>query len=1182
MNNMKTNIKKIFMGGLAVITLTLILANTSFAAGPSAPIVSGPLSVTIGEVASRYGVASTITTGKITYKVYIDTTTKPTIPKYISGPLDSGSAFAFNHTFTVADTYYMKVVATDGTKSATTSKTITASIVKPTTPVITGPPTVAVGTASSQFSVVSSAKSTNKITYKVYIDTTTTPTTPKYTSSPFDSDDAYTFNHTFTVADTYYMKIVAYDGISNSATTSKTITANIVKPTTPIFTGANQIKLGETNSVFSFLSSTANGRQVTYKVYLDTITPPKKLETTSVPYNSGATYNFIHTFPAVDNYYLYVVAYDGVSYSATSTNVIYVVNDKLTTPIVIGPTSVILGDTNNSFGVVATSGINNNINYKVYVGTVNPPPTLDSTSGYISSTQVYPFTKTFDSADTYYIRVVADDGFDFATSAVKTVTVKKSAVPVITGPDTVALGEQNTEFSTIFSTTSTRTINYSLYIGTTSPNAKSIFVNYTGPMRSPQAFSFTHTFDKADTYYIKVNASDGLHTYSSAVKSVIVKIQKPLAPVIVGPTSVTITNPQGDFSAFSTTQSTNPITYKVYMGAGTKLGTLQSTSPAITSGGLYVFNQAFPATIGSYLLTVVANDGYSIATSTEKITVVAVTDINDVYGQVNPYVGDDSERLGGSATINRRRAFIKPDGWASYPIVFMTVKYFAQVLNASTGRPYSPSGENISTSDTLRLHFVPQKAEHVFWFISGASTDSPYGSWAQTDGAVPPLSARVPYKAPDSINGTLAFSVTTPNRTWEIPSQLNCGSPISNADGSKDMLCQLKPNTALGTKLTTNFVFAPTKGYIFWNEAIGRFIYGGTQALALNYIDISAGTGDYLVTGLPTKIPFTFTVGTSTPNSLFALNLTGDTTGSITETLNYQAQATNLNGTDISYYINVSDLTENRTISSNTTVTGYMATTTYNFTESWSTSGIKHVCAIARDHIGVGNYTNWSCLTVNIANSCTINCGGGSGMTLNNNCTSKTSSTITWPIITGASYYNLYYSNAQFISSTTNTSLTVNSPGTYYVGVVDSGGVESYSSPITIDCAGYGDNICSNNAINYPTCNICNTSAGATYPIWNGTYCTACTSGTWDGTKCKTGPTDSIACRGAAPFGFIVKSSKATSGGTGTDPLWHYVPKIEGVDQNGSTCDWTCQEDDENYTYSKVGNSCVQSAITEN
>ncbi|MFZ2038422.1 MAG: hypothetical protein WAV11_00580 [Minisyncoccia bacterium] len=497
-----------------------------------------------------------------------------------------------------------------------------------------------------------------------------------------------------------------------------------------------------------------------------------------------------------------------------------------------------------------------------------------------------------------------------------------------------------------------------------------------------------------------------------------------------------------------------------------------------------------------------------------------------------------------------------------------SVKYYAQVLDASTNQPII-SGATVATTTTLRLHFVSHKREHVFWFINMGPFGTPYGSWINNVGSVNPIpqaertyaytceNYQYPSQSVNIPNTpiNLSFGVIPPAKTI-TNTNLICNSAN---DGTPDQICNFKPGLKIGDLVAVNFKFSSTPARLYSND---------NPILILNWEKdgtIAAGehNDNYVVPA--GSIPFTLKAGSGV-NTRFSISLNGPDTATTSSPVPFSVvnipDANTTPATTYTYFVNVSnDSTEikdfvhlsNQSLSSTSGIA-------FPFTATWlNATGTKQVCAIGQDNRG--NSSDWVCRPINITGSVV----GDSPTLGNSSCNTTTGlNTIYWTApVGGSGDYRIYNDNNSSIpvsggSLITSTSFDGLANGLYHVySLTDSGGEITPSLDIAVS-----------------GCEI-DTDGGDDDGDGDG-------DGDSDGDGNGTGDgSETITCRGVAPIGYVAKYSGAVGNGDSSAPRWTYVPKGT-LDISIKSCNWTCQEDNDDYTYSKVGNTCSRSTITEN
>lgn len=202
---------------------------------------------------------------------------------------------------------------------------------------------------------------------------------------------------------------------------------------------------------------------------------------------------------------------------------------------------------------------------------------------------------------------------------------------------------------------------------------------------------------------------------------------------------------------------------------------------------------------------------------------------------------------------------------ASNPSV--SVEYRVRVIDAATGAVI-PSGATVAAGTRVRYEFIPHSYQDITWFITGSSSDSPYGEWSA---ATPVLQCR----ESDLIRGRHL-------REYALYAQFQVAPPAKSIDGlpgtecsgtGADKTCTF---AASGTH-TASFVFAPTEGLWYGRTVSDRgcfgmntplkehasrttFVVGVPEQIIRHTITVSGDSTTTRTPGDPTDAPSTPTV----------------------------------------------------------------------------------------------------------------------------------------------------------------------------------------------------------------------------------------------------------------------------------------------------------------------------------
>ena len=689
------------------------------------------------------------------------------------------NALSTTATFSAAGTYVLRLTASDGALSSTSNVTITVNA---------GNQAPVVNAGSAQTITLPATAALNGTATD---DGLPTGSTLSFTWSKASGTGTVTFSNpnalattaTFSAADTYVLRLTASDG-ALSSTSNVTITVNAGNQAPVVNAGSAQtITLPATAALFGTATDdglpTGNILSVAWSKFSGTGTVtfshPNALATTA-------------TFSAADTYVLRLTASDG-ALSSTS-NVAITVNAGNQAPVVNAGSAqtITLPATAALFGTATDDGLPTG-------GTLSFTWSKASGTGTVtfSNPNALATTATFSAADTYVLRLTASDGALSSTSNVAITVNAGNQAPVVNAgsAQTITLPATAALFGTAaddgLPTGNTLSVAWSKFSGTG-----------TVTFSNPDALATTATFSVADTYVLRLTASDGALSSTSNVAITVNAANQ--APVVNAGSAQTITLP-ATAALFGTatddglpTGGTLSFTWSKASGTGTVTFSnpdALATTATFSVTGIYVLrltaSDGALSSISDVTIMVdpgnrapVVNAG-SEQTITLPVTVALIGTATDDGLPTGSTLGVTWSKASGTGTVT----FSNPNALATTATFSMAGAYVLRLI-ASDGALSSTSDVTITTHPANQAPMVNAGSAQTITLpataaMNGTATDDglPAGStlsvaWSKFSGP-----GTVTFLNPNTLATTATFSIAG---TYILRLTANDGALSSTSD----------------------------------------------------------------------------------------------------------------------------------------------------------------------------------------------------------------------------------------------------------------------------------------------------------------------------------------------------------------------------------------------------------------
>ena len=330
----------------------------------------------------------------------------------------------------------------------------------------------------------------------------------------------------------------------------------------------------------------------------------------------------------------------------------------------------------------------------------------------------------------------------------------------------------------------------------------------------------------------------------------------------------------------------------------------------------------------------------------------------------------------------------------------VTVRYYAEIVNVDTGAIINDT-DSISVGTKIRLRTSPHLGDHVDWFGTGYSNDSPNGEWISSATRPPaptytyndfftgaPIT-ETSYCAPqyfvgsDSVTGYpvyIPLSINPPlAKATTVSSNLSCGTQNIDVDGTLTQDCTVASvgNITVGFNIPSTYAkfyygyYHPGQ-YVNFAQVVAPGCKANSTAMRTavrspitNYGEVlQAGlsASDYTLNVPQQTITFNLTAAAAANTAPINLTITGPTTGVINTAYTFNLTATDPENNTLRYGI---DWDNNGSVDEWVPGTGYVNSgTSQSSNRSWATDGSYSFQALAQDSNGASS--GWVGHTISI------------------------------------------------------------------------------------------------------------------------------------------------------------------------------------------------------------------------
>ncbi len=384
------------------------------------------------------------------------------------------------------------------------------------------------------------------------------------------SKDSLIYTYKQTTSTTYYYYVMVTEADGNKAWSAPMWITTVTGSSPGSFTLTSPANSSTTQAISGTLSWGTSSSATGYDVYLGTANPPTTVVSTN---QAGTTYSYSGLLNNT-TYYWKVVAKNSIG-STDATVSPFSFTTVLAAPAafaVVAPTSGATGQAVS--GSLRWRTSTNATSYDVYLGTVNPPTTIVSTS----QTDTFYTYSGLSTGTLYYWKVIAKNSTSNTTGTSAPWSFTTLNLPTtfsLTSPSNGATSMQLSD--TLKWQASTNATGYDVYLDVASPPVTIVSTNQAGT-------SYRYTgLAKITTYYWKVVAKNtgGSVTSNSSPWNFTTAVDVPHAFSVISPTIGSINQPiAGTLSWQSSLTATG---YDVYFGTVNPPITVVSTGQADTS-----------------------------------------------------------------------------------------------------------------------------------------------------------------------------------------------------------------------------------------------------------------------------------------------------------------------------------------------------------------------------------------------------------------------------------------------------------------------------------------------------------------------------------------------------------------------------------------------------------------------
>lgn len=409
----------------------------------------------------------------------------------------------------------------------------------------------------------------------------------------------------FEVKNSYVIEVLANDG-PNTSKQTVTVSITDVDEISPVINSATAVNYEENGmgTVYNIEATDANA--ISYG--LGTANDEHLFDL-----NGGAvTFKSAPDFEVQDSYKIEVRATDGLN-TAKQIVSISIINIDEVAPVFTSATviSFVENGTGTAYTITATDA--NAVTYSL--GTGNDEALFNLVGGVVT----FKTSPDLETKSSYTIEVNASDGLNTASQIVAiTITDVDEIPPVFTSATVVNFEENGTGTAYTIVATDANAVTYSLGTG----NDETSFDITAGVI----TFKSSPDFESKRTYFIQVNANDGLNTAAQTVTITITDVDE-ILPVFTSATAVNYEENGTGTAYIITATDANAVNYS--LGTGNDETFFSLTEGIVTFKTTPDFENK-----GSYVIEVQANDGLNVAKKVVRITITDVDEILPVFTSV--------------------------------------------------------------------------------------------------------------------------------------------------------------------------------------------------------------------------------------------------------------------------------------------------------------------------------------------------------------------------------------------------------------------------------------------------------------------------------------------------------------------------------------------------------------------
>jgi hypothetical protein len=333
--------------------------------------------------------------------------------------------------------------------------------------------------------------------------------------------------------------------------------------------------------------------------------------------------------------------------------------------------------------------------------------------------------------------------------------------------------------------------------------------------------------------------------------------------------------------------------------------------------------------------------------------------------------------LAGSALLAPHQAFAKETQWntvlkdkvdADLHLGTMTLKNINVTITykveiTKENGELLTEGSSVPVGTKLKLKFIPHASDHVYWFGTGKTNDSPYGEWREN--AAAPASVTCDEK--DFINadvfGNLILSyffaplvINPPQKSIVNTQNLSCGT-LANGEET----CTV---TSTGP-ISATFAYAATNGKFYFRNKQLQYAGGIPDIGQLGAYKCYGNNSPILSIPVPAQ-SITYGLTATETNNLPPTTpvISGNVTGKVGTTYSFGVISTDPDGDNVKYGLNWQNPL---VVNSWTPNSGFVPqNSSQSINKSWTLPGTYVIQAMAEDQKGASSA--WGTHTIVITN----------------------------------------------------------------------------------------------------------------------------------------------------------------------------------------------------------------------